>query len=407
MVFIMITVLIDMMSIGLIVPVLPSLVGSFTQDKAEQALWYAAVTFAFSLANFFSAPLLGALSDRYGRRPVLLLGFCGLALNLFATALATALWVLVAVRLVGGAMQANAAVANAYVADITPPEERARRFGLLGAMFGIGFILGPVLGGLLGAIDLHLPFYVAGTLALLNFVYGWFVLPESLPADKRRPVSWRSLNPVNALVSLTRLKGVGLLVGVLACVGLAQFTMYTTWVLYTTYKFGWGPSENGWSLFFVGVMSAFVQGWLLGRLLKRTTPQRLVVVGLVSSTLAYAAYGLTPVGWGIYVITALNVLGFTVAASLSSVFSSAADATRQGETMGSVSALNSFTAALGPLIGPPLLATVSHLPQGDWRIGLPFFFCTVMQGLAMWLAWRHFRGQTPAVATQASAASTP
>ena len=149
--FIMVTVLIDMVSIGLIIPVLPALVGTFTSSQTEQAWWYGAVTFAFSFANFFASPMLGALSDRYGRRPVLLVGFCALALSFFVTALATALWMLIVVRLFSGAMQSNISVANAYVADITPPEDRAKRFGLLGAMFGIGFILGPVIGGLLGA----------------------------------------------------------------------------------------------------------------------------------------------------------------------------------------------------------------------------------------------------------------
>ena len=156
--FILITVLIDMIAIGLIVPVLPVIVGTFTASPAEQTFWFAVVSFAFGIANFFGAPVLGALSDRYGRRPVLLIGFSGLALSFIVTGLATALWMLIAVRLVSGAMQANAAVANAYVADITPAAERARRFGLLGAMFGVGFTLGPVMGGLLGASDVRLPF---------------------------------------------------------------------------------------------------------------------------------------------------------------------------------------------------------------------------------------------------------
>ncbi len=190
--FIMLTVLIDMVSIGLIIPVLPLLVGTFTGSTSDQTFWFGAVTFAFSIANFVTSPLLGALSDRHGRRPVLLLGFCALALSFFVTALATALWMLVLVRLFSGAMQSNASVANAYVADITPPEGRAKRFGLLGAMFGLGFILGPVMGGLLGAIDLRLPFFAAGALALCNLLYGWFVLPESLPPEKRRPFDWRS-----------------------------------------------------------------------------------------------------------------------------------------------------------------------------------------------------------------------
>ena len=269
--FVVITVLIDMVSIGLIVPVLPALVGTFTASQTEQASWYGAVTLAFSLANFFASPLLGALSDRFGRRPVLLLGFCGLTISFFGTALATAIWMLVVVRVLSGSMQATALVANAYVADITPPEGRARRFGLLGAMFGIGFILGPVIGGLLGAIDLRLPFFAAGSLALLNLLYGYFVLPESLPADRRRPFTWgAALNPIAALGELGRLGGIGTLVAVVACTALSQFVLYTSWVLYTTFKFGWGPQDNGWSLFTVGCMSALVQGVLLGRLLSAT-----------------------------------------------------------------------------------------------------------------------------------------
>lgn len=390
--FIMLTVLIDMVSLGLIIPVLPALVGSFTTSQADQALWYGAVAFAFGFANFFGAPILGALSDRYGRRPVLLLGFCGLALNFFATGLSTALWMLIAVRLVGGAMQANAAVANAYVADITPPEGRAKRFGMLGAMFGLGFILGPVIGGLLGAIHLQLPFFVAGSLALLNLSYGYFVLPESLPPERRRPFEWRAANPVTSLRALAELKGVGLLVAVIACTGLAQFVLYTGWVLYATFKFGWGPVENGWSLAAVGVMSVLIQGFLLGRLLKRFSPQRLAVLGLVSSTLAYAFWGAATQGWMMYAVIFCNVLGPTVAASIQSIISSAADAKRQGQTLGAVSALNSLMAVIAPIIAAPLLGMVSHLPKGDWRIGAPFYLCAALQLAALVLAWIHFRG---------------
>ena len=390
--FIMITVLIDMLSVGLIIPVLPPLVGSFTGSQADQALWYGVVTFSFGLANFIASPVIGALSDRFGRRPVLLVGFCGLALNFFATAMATALWMLIAVRLVGGAMQSNAAVANAYVADITAPEDRARRFGMLGAMFGIGFILGPVMGGLLGGIDLHLPFYAAGTLALLNLLYGVFVLPESLPVERRRAVELKALNPVSSLRALSQLKGVGLLVGVLACCGLAQFVLYTCWVLYGSFKFGWGPTENGWSLAAIGVMSVLVQGGLLGWLLKRYSPQRLAIVGLVSSTLAYLLWGAASEGWMMYAVIFANVLGFTVAAALQSIVSGAADAQTQGQTLGAASSLNSLMAVIAPAIGAPLLGMVSHLPHGDWRIGAPMYFCAALQFAALVLAFVHFRG---------------
>jgi MFS transporter, DHA1 family, tetracycline resistance protein len=330
------------------------------------------------------------LSDRYGRRPVLLIGFCGLALNFFATALATQLWMLIAVRLVGGAMQSNAAVANAYVADITAPKDRAKRFGMLGAMFGIGFIVGPVMGGLLGGIDLRLPFFVAGTLALLNLAYGFFVLPESLPLSQRRAVTWASANPITSLQQLSQLKGVGSLVVVIALSGLAQFTMYTTWVLYTTFKFGWGPSENGWSLFAVGIAAALVQGFLLSRLIKHFGAARLATIGLVSSSLGYLMWGLAPAGWVMFVVIAFNLLGFTVTASIQSIVSNAADARSQGQTMGAVAALSSLMAVLGPVLGAPLMGAVSHLPPSDWRVGAPFYFCAALQLAAMVVAARHF-----------------
>ena len=391
--FIMITVLIDMMSIGLIVPVLPALVGSFAVNPADQAFWYGVVAFAFSLANFVGSPILGALSDSYGRRPVLLIGFCGLALNFFATALSTALWMLIAVRLVGGAMQANAAVANAYVADISAPNERAKRFGMLGAMFGIGFILGPTLGGLLGAVNLQLPFFVAGGLSLLNLLYGYFVLPESLPVERRRPFEWKSTNPLTTLRALAQLKGVGPLVAVVACTGLAQFVLYTVWVLYASFRFNWGPADNGWSLAAVGVMSVLVQGVLLGRLLKRFPAKRLALMGLGSAAVAHLLWGLSTQGWMMYAVIFANVLGYTVSAAMQSIISGAASESTQGQTMGAVSSLNSLMAVVAPVIGAPLMGLVSHLPRDDWRVGAPMYFCAALLLAALLLAWSHFRGE--------------
>jgi len=390
--FIMITALIDMISIGLIIPVLPALVGSFTGTQTDQALWYGAVTFAFSFANFLGSPILGALSDSYGRRPVLLIGFSGLMLSFFTTAVATSVGMLVAIRLVAGAMQANLSVANAYVADITPPEQRAKRFGMLGAMFGVGFILGPVIGGLLGSINLRVPFYAAGGLAFLNLLYGYFVLPESLPMSRRHPVDWKGANPFNAFRRLSQLKAVGPLAVVVACSGLAQFVLYTCWVLYTTFKFGWGPRDNGWSLAAVGVVSAIVQGLLLGRILRLISVRRLAVLGLISSTLAYALWGAATQSWMMYAIIFVNLLGATVSSTIQSIISSAADAQHQGKTLGAVGGLNSLMAVIAPAIGAPLLTMVSHLPKGDWRIGAPFYFCAVLQAAAFFLTVRHFRG---------------
>jgi MFS transporter, DHA1 family, tetracycline resistance protein len=402
--FIMITVLIDMVSIGLIIPVLPALVGSFTDSPAHQATWFGIVVFAFGLANFIGSPILGALSDRYGRRPVLLLGFCGLALNFFATALAGSLAMLIGVRLIGGAMQANAAVANAYVADITPPEQRARRFGMLGAMFGLGFILGPVMGGIFGAINLRLPFFIAGGLSIANWLYGYFVLPESLPVERRRPIQWTALNPVSSLRKLAQLKGVGVLVAVVALGSLAQFILHTSWVLYTTFRFGWGPGQNGWSLCTVGIMSVLVQGFLLKHFLRWFGARKFAVIGLLSGSLAYLLWGLATEGWMMYAVIVCNLFAFGSTAAIQSLISNSAEAHNQGQTMGAVSSLNSLMAVIAPLLSTPLLATVSHLPAHDWRVGMPLYFCAILQGLAALLAVRYLRTHR---AQQAAAASIP
>jgi len=285
-------------------------------------------------------------------------------------------------------------VANAYVADITPPEDRARRFGLLGAMFGIGFILGPVMGGLLGAIDVHLPFFAAGALAIVNGLYGWFVLPESLPPARRRRFEWRRANPFTSMRDLSQLKGVGPLVAVIALATLAQFTLHTSWVLYTTFKFGWGPAQNGWSLFVVGVSSAFVQGFLLKYLLRRFSPQRIAAVGLVGSALTYLGFGLANEGWMMFAVIIVGTLiGGGAQASISSLVSNAADAKSQGRTMGSVASLNSLMAVIAPTISAPLLALGSDRPPGDAWIGLPFYFCALLQAVGATIAIRHFRRQ--------------
>ena len=388
--FIMVTVLLDMMSIGIIAPVLPKLIGSFMDSGAGTSVAYGAAQAAFAIAQFFSAPVLGALSDRYGRRPILLLGLLGMGINFFVTALASEFWMLLAVRVMGGAVCANIAVANAYVADITVPEERAKNYGMLGAMFGLGFILGPVLGGTLGNYDLHWPFLLAGSLSLLNCLYGYFVLPESLPLDKRRKFELAQANPFTALARLKELKGVETLMWIMGLSILAQFCLHTSWFLYTEFKFGWTPMDNGLSLLAVGGMAVLVQGGLMRVVQKYIPLHRLVIFGLVSSTIAFAGYGLVPVGWMLFVIVVANVFGYMVQPGLQSLVSNAVDPTRQGESMGAVSSINSVAAVLGPLLGTPLLAAVSHYPQGDWRVGAPFYLCAAIQGVAAVIGLRYF-----------------
>jgi DHA1 family tetracycline resistance protein-like MFS transporter len=302
-------------------------------------------------------------------------------------------------------MQANASIAQAYVADITPPDERARRMGLVGAMFGIGFILGPVLGGVLGEIDLSLPFFAAGALAVVNGLYGYFVLPESLPPERRRPFEWKRAHPFSALRNLTSLPGVGSLALVVALASLAQFVLHTSWVLYTHFKFGWGPAQVGWSLFAVGLMSALVQGVLLKHLLRRFSPKSLAQFGLLMGSLTYLGFGLASEGWMVFVVIVVGtLLGGGAQAALQSIISNAADAHSQGRTMGSVASINSLMAVLAPAIGAPLLALVSHQPPGHWLLGLPFYACALLQFTAALTAIRFFRRRATLAAAPAPSA---
>ncbi len=393
--FIMVTVLLDVIGFGLIIPVLPLLVGEFTSSREAQAYYYGLLVASFGVMQFICAPFLGALSDRFGRRSVLLIGIFGLGLNFMVTALATSLTMLFAGRLIGGAMSANLAVANAYIADVTPPQDRARRFGMIGASFGIGFIVGPMMGGILGNYGARWPFFAAAGLSLLNWIYGLLVLPESLPKERRSRFSMARANPVSSLMHLVQIKGISLLVIVITLSAMAQFILHSTWVLYTGFRFDWGPREVGFSLFVVGVFTALVQGVFLGRLLGRFGARRLALIGLTTGALCYTAYGLVTEGWMMYVIMLFNCLTSCVNPSLQSMVSQAVGPTKQGITMGAISSLNSITTVISTLAGATLFAQVTHLEHDDWRVGAPFFLGGGLLLLALILALRHF-SRTPA-----------
>jgi MFS transporter, DHA1 family, tetracycline resistance protein len=401
--FILVTVLIDMIGVGLIIPVLPSLVGEFTTNTESKAYWYGALVFTFGFTQFLCAPLLGALSDRFGRRLVLLLSVAGLGTMFFISGLVQSLPALLASRLLGGALASNISVANAYVADITAPENRAKSFGMIGAAFGVGFILGPMIGGLVGGVGLRFPFFVAAGFSTLNFIYGLFVLPESLAPEKRRPIELKKVNPFHALKGLVQLKGVGTLVAVIALSQLGQFILHGTWVLFNTFRFGWGPPENGASFFVVGLTAAVVQA-LLGPLLRKFGERRLILLGLTSGVLAFIGYGLATRGWMMYAIMVLTLLVYTVSSTLSSIVSKAAPPHAQGLAMGSLSSLNSVVAVLGPVCGIPLFARVSRLDPKHPLVGAPFFLSATLTLVALILAYRHFSRKDP---TTVAASVTP
>jgi MFS transporter, DHA1 family, tetracycline resistance protein len=402
--FVMVTVLIDVIGIGLIIPNLPILVGEFTSGRDTQAYWYGAIAVAYLATQFLCGPLLGALSDRYGRRPLLLLGVAGLGATFLLTALARSLWLIVAARVIGGGLSANFAVAQAYAADVTPPEQRTQSLGKIGAMFGIGFAIGPVLGGVLGHVDLRLPLYVAAAMCALNWGYGYFVLPESLPPERRRPLREVRLNPLSSLSDVSRLKGVGGLVIALAFNLLPQFLLQSLWVLYTSFKFGWGSLQNGFSLFCVGLVAMVVQGGLLGPLLSALGERRMVLIGLTSGVLAYAGYGLATQGWMMFAIIACNFMAYVTVTTLQGIVSKAARPEEQGRTLATLTSMGSLLGVLAPIVGNTLFGQLTRLPATDWRVGAPLFLASALQALALLIAWRHFAAHRAPLATSPSPA---
>lgn len=389
--FILITVFVDMLGIGLMLPVLPALVGELAGSPDLQSYWYGALMVTFGVAQFLAMPLLGALSDRYGRRPVLLLSIFGLGIAYLISATTQSLVVLLLSRIISGGTSASFTVANAYVADITTPAERSKGFGAIGAAFGLGFIVGPALGGILASDDIRLPFWIAAGMALLNGLYGWFVLPESLPLERRRKLKLSQANPFGALKHLKGLQGVGLLIIVYSFILLAQWILQTTWVLYTSFRFQWQPSDNGMALCLVGLMAVLAQGVFMGSLLKRFGEQKLAMMAMTSAMIASIGYGLIDQSWMLYLLITANFLSFTASPALQGLISKAAHETEQGLTQGALNSIASLMTVIAPLIGTPLLGMVSTLPPDDWRLGATFFVSAGLQLIAILLARRHFR----------------
>jgi len=345
-------VYIDMLGVGLAFPILPKLVEHFEHGNISHASYLVGfLASGFSLMQFLFAPLMGAVSDRFGRRPVILLSLSGAGVAYMLMAAAPELSYLAVARLVAGAMGGSTSTASAYIADITPPERRAQSFGLIGAAFGFGFITGPVVGGLLGAIDLHLPFLVAACLCLANLAFAFFALPESLSAQNRKPFAIRRANPIGALREVGRFPSVFGLMVVFVLAMFANRVAEMTWVLYTGYRYRWGPTEVGLSLAFVGVIFVVGQGWFTRILIPRIGERRAIVVGLAVSVVVSVLYGSVTRGWMLYCVMPLAIAGWTVAQpAVQGLMSRAVPANEQGLLQGAIASVTSLTSIAGPPI---------------------------------------------------------
>lgn len=399
MIFIFVTVLIDVLSFGVIIPVLPGLVRQFTGgDYAEAARWIGWFGFLFAAIQFFSSPVQGALSDRYGRRVVILLSCLGLGVDFLLMAIAHTLPLLLVARVVSGMFSASFSTANAYIADVTAPEKRAQAYGMLGAAFGIGFVAGPLIGGWLGGIGLRLPFWFAAGLALLNFVYGLLVLPESLPPERRSArFDWSHANPFGALRLLRSYPQVFGLAAVVFLANLAHYVYPSVFVLFAGYRYGWGPIEVSWVLALVGVCSIIVNAVLVGRVVARIGERRALLLGLGCGVIGFVIYGFADTGRGFLLGVPISALWAIAGPAAQALITRQVGAGVQGRIQGALMSLISLAGVFGPLLFANVFALFigtdapAHLP------GAPWLLAGLLLAAGWWLAWRR-AGRAAAIA---------
>jgi DHA1 family tetracycline resistance protein-like MFS transporter len=392
-VFIFVTVLIDVLAFGLIIPVLPHLIEGFAGgDTAHAARWIGVFGALFAAVQFVSAPVQGALSDRYGRRPVILFSCLGLGLDFVFMALADSLpWLLVG-RVISAITSASISTANAYIADVVPAARRAQSFGMIGAAFGLGFIIGPALGGWLGAIDLRWPFWAAAGLALCNFAYGVFVLPESLPRERRTDrLVWRQANPLGALVLLRRYPRVLGLAGVVLLVNFAHYVYPSVFVLFADLRYGWGPQSVGSVLAVVGVTSVIVQAVLVRRAVARFGERRTLLVGLGAGALGSIGYALAPTGAWFVALIPVTALWGMATPTTQALITREVGADEQGRVQGALSSLVSLAGVAGPAVFAGVFAWSIDGRAPVHAPGAPF----ALAGLCLLAAWCVARRHAP------------
>ena len=399
--FIFVTLFLDILGLGLIIPILPKLIEQMTGGNVSAASHvYGLLASLYGLMQFLFAPVLGSLSDRFGRRAVILSSLLGSGLDYLLLAFAPTLpWFFLG-RIIAGITGANMTAANAYIADISPPEKRAANFGLVAAAFGLGFIAGPALGGLLGNIGLRLPFLVAAGLTLLNWIYGLFVLPESLPQEHRRAFSWARANPVGSLLALKRFPVVLGLTETFFLINFAHQVFPSTWVLYTGYRYHWSSGQIGASLALVGLMAAVVQGVLARRIIPALGERRSIVIGLCNGMVFMSAYGLATQGWMVYVLLVIGSFGSIAMPAIQGLISRSVPPNEQGAVQGSLSSLASVAGIIAPPVTTGLFGyfisprAPAHVP------GVAFFFGSALIACGLVLAFRSFQKNPIIVVTE-------
>ncbi|MVN89545.1 TCR/Tet family MFS transporter [Mucilaginibacter aquatilis] len=390
--FIFITLLIDITGFGIVIPVFPKLIEKLIHGNLSDAAVYGGwLTFAYSVMQFLFAPVLGNLSDKYGRRPVLLGSLLGFGIDYTFLAFAPNIWWLFVGRVIAGITGASFTTASAYIADVSTPEKRAQNFGMIGAAFGLGFIIGPVLGGILGNYSTKLPFLAAAGLALLNAAYGYFILPESLAKEHRRPFEWKRANPVGSLMQLKKYPAISGLIGSLILIYIAAHAVQSTWSYFTMERFKWSEALVGYSLGFVGLLSGLVQGLLIRVTIPKLGQKKSIVIGLTLYSIGLFLFSFANQSWMMYAILVPYCLGGIAGPALQGLISGHVPPNEQGELQGGLTSLMSVTS----IIGPPLMTTLfAYFTNKNSPIvfpGAPFLMGAVLMLASTILAVRSFK----------------
>lgn len=387
--FALATVALDAMGIGIIIPVLPELLMSLGYDNiSDAALWGGALATVYALMQFLFSPLLGNLSDRFGRRPVILISLAALALDYVILSFANTLWLLLLGRAIAGIAGATHATATAYVADISPADERAKRFGQLGAMFGLGFVFGPALGGFVGEWDVRAPFMLAALLSAANFLFGYFFMPESLPASRRRAFNWRRANPFKAIQRAIKLPALGpLLLGYLLF-ALGGHVYPVIWPYWGNANFGWSAQTIGLSVALYGVCMACSQGLLMHRIVARFGESRAVIIGVSTAIVGAFLFAFVNVGWLAFALLPLAALSELATPALSAIMSSRVSDDEQGELQGVLASLMAATNVITPAIYTGIFYYFTSEGAALSMPGAPYLLAALLLALVLPLIWK-------------------